>query len=436
MKITQDNKSMVIAAAILLLSALFLSCKEKEEDPFEGQVKVSFVCDGGLPVFVDAMVDRGGCVDQPTPAPRKPGYSVEGWYTSPDYAQLFDFSTPVTSNLTLYAKWIKNWVVSFDSRGAGIWPSVEVYPGQQIARPDSVPVKADSVFDAWYCGLEPYDFMRPVTSDLNLWARWKMQKYTITFNSMGGEPVAPITVNAGSLVDEPQTTYGDLILYRWYVDESLSEPFDFEFTPIQEDMVLYARYVEAKDRDYNIYHTVKIGGQTWMRENLRTTRYSDGTPIAQVGTSQVTPYPTGACALYGDNNANLAVHGRVYNYPAAASGKLCPEGWRLPSSADILALGDMLGGLHLAGDKLKESGADHWGAGNAATNETGFTALPSGFVDGGGNSVGMGDNINLWCYNLDNDTYFDWVMDKTSAFGLHYGLGYGFSFYVRCLREE
>lgn len=144
------------------------------------------------------------------------------------------------------------------------------------------------------------------------------------------------------------------------------------------------------DADGNVYHTVTIGTQTWMTENLKTTRYRNGdligttTPATLNISGQTTPKYQWACA---GNETNVATYGRFYTwYAVTDSRNLCPEGWHVPTNAEWATLFNYLGGENVAGGKLKEAGLTHWQSPNTgATNQTGFSALPSGYrnMDGG-----------------------------------------------------
>ena len=71
---------------------------------------------------------------------------------------------------------------------------------------------------------------------------------------------------------------------------------------------------------------------------------------------------------------------QLYNWYAVNTGKLCPEGWHVPTDDEWTILTDYLGGKSVAGGKLKETGTSHWLSPNTgATNETGFTGLPTGY---------------------------------------------------------
>ncbi len=140
------------------------------------------------------------------------------------------------------------------------------------------------------------------------------------------------------------------------------------------------------DIDGNVYKTVKIGTQTWMAENLRTTRLNDGTALNEIndkvewGATQ-TP---GFCWFNYDINEKKP-WGAFYNSKAVYSGKLAPQGWHIPTNEDWELLAQTLGGLDVAGGKLKEKGTTHWASPNtAATNQSGFTALPNGVTSSSG----------------------------------------------------
>jgi uncharacterized protein (TIGR02145 family) len=138
---------------------------------------------------------------------------------------------------------------------------------------------------------------------------------------------------------------------------------------------------QITDIDGNIYTSVLIGNQTWMVENLRTTIYNDGTSIPLITDStEWRNYNAPAYCWY--DNQKFAYNypfGALYNWYAVNTNKLCPSGWHVPFDKEWSDLSDILGGLTVAGSKLKEIGTIHWcQPNNDATNETGFTAVPGG----------------------------------------------------------
>jgi uncharacterized protein (TIGR02145 family) len=142
-------------------------------------------------------------------------------------------------------------------------------------------------------------------------------------------------------------------------------------------------YGTLTDQDGNIYRTITIGTQTWMAENLRTTKYRDGTAIPNVTDNTAwSNLSTGAYCNYNNTESadTIATYGRLYNWYAATDSRdIAPSGWHVPTDDEWTTLTTYLGGDSVAGGKMKETGTTHWVTPNGgATNESGFTALPSG----------------------------------------------------------
>jgi uncharacterized protein (TIGR02145 family) len=148
------------------------------------------------------------------------------------------------------------------------------------------------------------------------------------------------------------------------------------------------------DADGNVYHTVKIGAQVWTVENLKTTKYNDGTAIpletdSVTWSNRTTP---GYCWYNNDPGTYKSTYGALYNWYAVNTGKLAPIGWHVPTDSEWSVLTTHLGGASVAGGKLKEAGTTHWASPNTgATNETGFSALPGGsrYSNGAFSSLGF-----------------------------------------------
>jgi uncharacterized protein (TIGR02145 family) len=135
------------------------------------------------------------------------------------------------------------------------------------------------------------------------------------------------------------------------------------------------------DKDGNVYHTVTIGTQVWMVENLKTTKYNDGTDIPNVtdATAWAALTTPAYCWYNNDKATNKNTYGALYNWYTVNTGKLAPIGWHVPSDAEWTTLMTYLGGGNMAGGKLKEIGTLNWTTPNTgADNSSGFTALPGG----------------------------------------------------------
>ena len=130
------------------------------------------------------------------------------------------------------------------------------------------------------------------------------------------------------------------------------------------------------DYDGNIYHTILIGDQTWLIENLKSLHYCDGTPIPEV-------------VAYNNDDSLGAIYGLLYTWDAAMKGLtepgvqgVCPCDWHVPTDEEWTILENYLGGPGVAGGKMKETGTEHWLLPNTgATNSSGFTGLPAGEYD-------------------------------------------------------
>ena len=133
----------------------------------------------------------------------------------------------------------------------------------------------------------------------------------------------------------------------------------------------------------NSYKTVYIGNQQWMAENLRVSKYNDGTNIQQYTFDSV-PKTVGVWSIYNNDITNNVKYGKLYNWyvvsPITNGNKnVCPTGWHVPTDADWTVLIDYLGGEIVAGGKMKEAGTTSWNSPNAsASNISLFTGLPAG----------------------------------------------------------
>ena len=199
------------------------------------------------------------------------------------------------------------------------------------------------------------------------------------------------------------------------------------------------------DAQNNTYKTVTIGTQQWMAENLKVSKYSDGTDILnEPDNAKWSQLTTGAWAYYGNDATNNAKYGKLYNWYAlnkTANGNknVCPTGWHVPTDAEWTVLTDYLGGAIVAGGKMKEMGTTSWSPPNTdATNSSLFSALPGGYRSDDGNYYGIGGN-GYWWSSSENATYVDraWYRYLNSGNGnaasyISYKKG-GFS--VRCLRD-
>lgn len=254
-----------------------------------------------------------------------------------------------------------------------------------------------------------------------------------------------------SLTDKPTTIAGYGI-----TDAATKEYVD----AIKEDLKLQI-YAEmgVTDADGNSYKTVRIGSQIWMAENLKTTKYSDGSAITNVTDDNAWNVLTTEAYTWYNNNSTAykGTYGALYNWFAVNTDKLCPSGWHVPTDGEwhILALtidpGALLQGTESlsGGGKLKETGTTHWQSPNTgATNESGFTALPGGTrednIPGGynpsSNFEGLGIGACFWT-STEYNTNIAWYRNLgynapqlSRAAGTNQSKRFGYS--VRCIKGE
>jgi uncharacterized protein (TIGR02145 family) len=205
-------------------------------------------------------------------------------------------------------------------------------------------------------------------------------------------------------------------------------------------------YGSLTDQDGNVYKTITIGSQTWMAENLRTTKYRNGEVIPEVTDGiKWSNLSTGAYCNYQNtkNIDTIATFGRLYNWFAVIDDrKIAPSGWHVPTYDEWIILETYLGDS-VAGNKLKETGTIHWQFPNYyADNETGFTALPGGYrwiiytvgsgffhigIEGGWWTVTERDN------NLDNAFHVTMGYNYSILGGCNCPKHEGYS--IRCVKD-
>ena len=198
--------------------------------------------------------------------------------------------------------------------------------------------------------------------------------------------------------------------------------------------------------------TITNGTQFWQNTNLNVSTYSDGTVIPQVtDPTQWANLTTGAWCYHGNTTANGTTYGKLYNWYAVAGiwneasktnasqrKKLAPSGYHVPSDAEWTTLITYLGGVGIAGGKMKSTGTTLWTSPNTgATNSSGFTGLPGGYRFSNGSFGYYVGLFGTWWSSSESSTTNAWSRL------LYYNYGSigsnmdnkasGFS--VRCLRD-
>lgn len=161
--------------------------------------------------------------------------------------------------------------------------------------------------------------------------------------------------------------------------------------------------------------SVTIGTQVWMKKNLNVSQYCNGDPIPQIKDSaEWTTLTTGAWCYYNNDPSNGEIYGKLYNWYAVNDPRgLAPEGWHVATDMEWTKLENFLGGLLIAGDKLKstgtiESGDGLWYSPTKATNESGFSAVPGGARYFFGSFYGIGKRSH-WLIASDGNVAHEYI---------------------------
>jgi uncharacterized protein (TIGR02145 family) len=200
------------------------------------------------------------------------------------------------------------------------------------------------------------------------------------------------------------------------------------------------------DIDGNLYNTVTIGDQSWMAENLKTTKYNDGTNIPLIANSSNWANLTfGAYCWYGNmEDPYKNIYGAFYNWYAVNTGKLCPTGWHIPSDDEWKTLEQYLGMSQSDIDATGWRGTDQgtkmknttgWSGNGNGTNISGFSALPGGGRNGDGSFASIG-YLGMWWTATEDTVVGRWyrVINYNQG-GLSRAGSSLNGFSVRCVKE-
>ncbi|NLD94533.1 MAG: hypothetical protein GX639_17895 [Fibrobacter sp.] len=368
---------------------------------------VTFNSNGGSTV-VSIMVAYGGSVLEPA-APTKARFSFAGWYSNQALTTPFDFSTTITAARTLYAKWnpVYN-IVYLANGGSGLVPvdNNEYTSGQLVTvlgKPTGL-TRQNYDFTGWNTASDGTGTNRLAGSTFQigsksdtLYANWKASLPVITAQPVSVNPYPFDSISFSVAAD------GIGLSYQWYKDSAIiptatSAAFAKQKVTYSDSgfyhcivsnssgstkssLVKLAIRTTVKDADSNEYAIVVIGDQVWTAENLRTTRFNDGTSIPMVNDSAVWTNLTtpGYCFYYFTTSVNeQRKWGALYNWYTVNTGKLAPAGWHVSTDDDW--------------ETVEWYMFEH----NLNWENSGFAALLGGSC--GGESYGQGEFGFWWCF--------------------------------------
>ncbi len=260
---------------------------------------------------------------------------------------------------------------------------------------------------------------------------------------------------ASESIKNPKSTYAEVIMQYETGDRlkltAVSGIYSTVVTDIPTDnKIIEFTFINCTDGDNNNYPVIGIGTQTWMAENLKTTKYNDNTaiPIVSDNAAWAGLSTPAYCWHNNDEATNKNIYGALYNWysvSATTNGdkNVCPTGWHVPSDEEWTILTDYVGGESVAGGKLKENGTIHWDSPNtAASNSSGYTALPAGYryyADGSFDGVGYGVNkCGYWWSSTEGSATGAWARGMFYDYSSVYrsiSQSKNGAFSVRCLQD-
>lgn len=191
------------------------------------------------------------------------------------------------------------------------------------------------------------------------------------------------------------------------------------------------------DIDGNVYPIAKICGKFWMLENLRTTKYNDGTIISNgLSNTEWGSTTNGACAVYSDLSTNNLTYGKLYNWYAANNTKLAPTGWHVATEDEWIALVECQGGSTIAGGKMKSTSSLWTSPNTGADNSSGFNAIPGGWKANSGSYALLSEAAYFWGSNERNSSQGEYIKltNNLASVALN-GATKSFGYSIRCVKD-
>jgi uncharacterized repeat protein (TIGR02543 family) len=209
---------------------------------------VRFETNGGHAVG-DAIVLRNTPVSRPAPDPNRTGYTFENWYADPELTRPYNFSSIVIEDITLYAKWnIKQYPVTFNVDGGTPAPAQQTIDhGSKVTEPATM-TRTGYTFGGWFKEnslINRWNFANDtVTGTITLYAKWTLNKYSVTFNANSGTPApAQQTIDHGGKVTEPSTmTRTGYTFGGWFKESGFTNQWNFANDTVAGAITLYAKW--------------------------------------------------------------------------------------------------------------------------------------------------------------------------------------------------
>lgn len=354
------KKTKLIISIGLFLLLLLISC-----NPEKPSIHYYLTClDDDGSVFYKEEVHNGSC-SGPYQIPLKEGHTFLGWSLKKGDSTLFDFSTKVTSDITLYPVWeIKKYTVFFGGINVSDIPKQVVDYGSKATIPEP-PTRNGYTFKGWKIDGEVdfYDFDTPVKSDIVLYTVWEenaLPIYTVTFDTDGGSSIPSIDVQSGKSISKPSNPKKDGYAFKgWKSSKESTSYYNFG-NSVLNDMTLYADWVLIQDITVSFYDGDRlIETRTCQNDIVSyfpevifdgfTKEWKlDGTNTTYIGDAFVLPYSDSEYRFYVFFETDLL--------DISSDGSICASSKLKTSKMETLNIPNSIKGIVVS--SIKESGFD------------------------------------------------------------------------------
>jgi uncharacterized protein (TIGR02145 family) len=311
------------------------------------------------------------------------------------------FSTTLPNLAPNTTYYIRAFATNEVGTGYGSEIKVTTFTGTAVPTVTTIPISDITSTTAKSGGIVTGDCGSVVTARGVVWSTSPNPTISLTTKTTNGSGIGSFTSGLTGLT--PNTTY----YVKAYATNEFGIGYGQEIAVATLSLSFNCGNSILKDIDGNSYNTIQIGNQCWMKENLKVSKYRDGTVIpldesggtTGIGTGQTwSSIKAGARTLYEHSPSNLATYGYLYNWYSVVDSKgLCPNGWHVPSDSEWTTLTNYLGGESVAGGKMKSTGTTYWNSPNTGTtNESGFSALPGGIRFSDGSFFNIRDFAFFW----------------------------------------
>lgn len=207
---------------------------------------VTFVTNGGKPAIPAVQVPDNQGITAPATEITLADHRFDVWCSDSALEHVYPFGEAVTSDLTLYARWVVVYTIDFDVAGGSAVTSQTVDRGALVQIPEN-PTRDNYDFGGWFYDTEctsPVDFTVPIYDNYTFHALWTPKTYNVSFITNCPTAVDPQSVTYPGLVSQPELTWEGHTLTGWYTDEAMTSAFDFAVPPTT-DVILYAKWEES-----------------------------------------------------------------------------------------------------------------------------------------------------------------------------------------------